>query len=149
MDSDSIAEMLEHLGRKLHTASFAANLKPAQWTALRYLGRANGAARTPSAFARFQATTRSTASQTLKVLVDKGLVSVERSSDDARVRHLELTTAGRELLRSDPLRPLLGALAEADAAQLSAFSGVLAACLKVMRGGSDKAGRRAPRAEPV
>ena len=68
----AIADMILHLGRA--SQDYEAGLSPAQWTALRYLARANRFSRTVSAFAEFHATTRGTASQTVKGLVARGFV---------------------------------------------------------------------------
>ena len=68
-DLESLAEMLVHVGRSARAEGREDRLTAAQWTALRFFARANQASRTPSAFASFQATTRGTASQTIKALV--------------------------------------------------------------------------------
>ena len=66
--TEEIAELLVHIGRSARGEDSDSDLTAAQWTALRFFARANRVSRTPSAFASFQATTRGTASQTLKSL---------------------------------------------------------------------------------
>jgi DNA-binding MarR family transcriptional regulator len=71
-------------------------LSPAQWVALRYFARANTFSRTPSAFAEFQATTRGTASQTIKTLEAGGYMVRQRSKEDGRSVSLRLTSKGKK-----------------------------------------------------
>lgn len=104
--ADEIAELLVHIGRAARSEDGAAQLTPAQWTALRYLARANTASRTPSAFASFHCTTRGTATQTLKALEAKGLIARCAGIKDGRSVCFNLTTEGQALLRDDPLRDL-------------------------------------------
>lgn len=109
--ADEIAELLIHLGRAARAEDQDAQLTPAQWTALRFLSRANVASRTPSAFASFHATTRGTATQTLKALETKGLICRGETQRDGRKVCYDVTTDGRALLSQDPLRDLTAAVA--------------------------------------
>jgi len=102
-----LADVVVQLGRVTHDYVFG--LSPAQWSALRYLARANRCSRTVSAFADFHATTRGTASQTVKSLVTRGYLRKTRSSDDGRSSVLDLTEAGRGLLAHDPCEALVAA----------------------------------------
>lgn len=107
---DEIAELLIHLGRAARAEDAGALLTPAQWTALRYLSRANMPSRTPSAFASFHATTRGTATQTLKSLESKGYICKGCAQSDGRKVCYDLTPAGLDLLEHDPLRDLTAAV---------------------------------------
>lgn len=109
--ADEIAELLIHLARAARAEDQDAQLTPAQWTALRFLSRANTASRTPSAFASFHATTRGTATQTLKALEAKGLIRRGDAQNDGRKVCYDLTTQGRDLLEKDPLRDLTAVVA--------------------------------------
>jgi len=120
-----VAELVEHLMRRLYGASFTHGLKPAQWNALRYFGRANESARTVTAFARFHATTKSSASQTIGLLVRKGLVKTVPAPEDSRSKRISLTPRGRALLETDPLTGLTDALASLDEKQLMGFVEVI------------------------
>ncbi|MGM0586681.1 MAG: MarR family winged helix-turn-helix transcriptional regulator [Pseudomonadota bacterium] len=131
------AELIVHLSRVGQADEGEDALTPAQWTALRYFARANGMSRTPSAFADFHATTRGTASQTLKSLVAGGYLQSRRDARDGRVVYYEVTEAGRERLRRDPLRRLAGAIEALPAARREA---VTAATRQLAAG---LAGRRA------
>src|SRR5260370_15386198 len=62
------AELLVQVGRLVQAEGYDGELSPAQWMALRFFARANQFSRNPSAFAEFQATTRGTATQTIKLL---------------------------------------------------------------------------------
>jgi len=128
---DRIAELLVHLGRAVQSEDARSELTAAQWTCLRFFARANGSTRTPSAFASFQATTRGTASQIIKSLERRGLVSRTRSDRDRRSVCFDLTDKGRTMLDNDPLRVLVGLIDGLDDAEsgrfLTTLSGLTAA----------------------
>jgi DNA-binding MarR family transcriptional regulator len=104
-----LAELLVQLGRAAYADCAAGDLTPAQWTALRFFSRANRFSRTVSAFAEFHATTRGTASQTVRSLVDRDLLARRRSERDGRSVIFQLTGSGRSMLRRDPLLALVRA----------------------------------------
>ncbi len=106
----AVAELVDHLSRLAHSFGFTNGLTPAQWTALRYLSRANRFSRTVSAFAEFHATTRGTASQTINGLVDRKYVRRTRSATDGRSARLDLTEKARNVLERDPLQVLVRAV---------------------------------------
>jgi len=122
---DEIAELLIHLARAARAEDGAAVLTPAQWTALRYLARANDASRTPSGFASFHATTRGTATQTLKTLELRGLIARGVGRRDGRSVCYDLTAEGQTMLARDPLRDLSGAIGDLPASLQAALSGAL------------------------
>jgi DNA-binding MarR family transcriptional regulator len=123
---DEIAELIVHLCRAARSDDDTL-LTPAQWTALRYLSRANTDSRTPSAFASFHATTRGTATQTLKGLEARALIRRGDQRRDGRSVCYDLTDAGRALLARDPLRDLSGAVATLPPAVRAALSEALPA----------------------
>jgi DNA-binding MarR family transcriptional regulator len=106
------AEMMAHLGRLAHGEGFVCGLTAAQWTAMRYFARANRFSRTVSAFANYHATTRGTASQTIKSLVSQGYLTRTRLESDGRSARFDLTEAGRVLYGNDPFEDLVCAIAE-------------------------------------
>ncbi len=105
-----LADLIVHLAR-LGQSTGTTPLTSAQWTALRYFAHANRQSRTPSAFSCFHATTRGTASQTVKSLVELGLLARQTHESDGRSTLLDVTAAGHEMLRRDPLEDLRKALA--------------------------------------
>jgi DNA-binding MarR family transcriptional regulator len=109
-DTDEIAEMLVYIGRAARGLDAGSDLTAGQWTALRFFSRANHASRTPSAFASFHATTRGTASQTIKSLMQKGYLVKHDAPDDRRSVRFDLSDAGKAILRDDPLRALSEAI---------------------------------------
>ena len=130
--SDHTAELLVHVARLVHGASADASLTPAQWTALRYFASANRFSRTPSAFSEFNATTRGTASQTVKTLIAMGLLERRSHETDGRSAVIDVTEAGRARLAGDPLRDLVdcvAALSDEDRMRFSATLGRLGADL--------------------
>ncbi len=100
-----LADMIVHLAR-LGQSTAATRLTAAQWGALRYFARASRLSRTPSAFSCYQATTRGTASQTVKSLVEMGLLERRSHATDGRSTILELTEAGHAMLAEDPIEDL-------------------------------------------
>jgi DNA-binding MarR family transcriptional regulator len=104
--SDLAAELIVHLARLAQSGAGEGMLTPAQWTALRFFARANRHSRTPSAFSAFHATTRGTASQTVKSLVERGLLARHRSESDGRSIRFDVTEAGLRVLSGDPLHAL-------------------------------------------
>ncbi len=105
----AIAELVSQLGRMTYRESFSNGLTPAQWTALRYFSRANRFSRTMSAFAEFHATTRGTASQTIKNLAQRGYLTRTRSKTDGRSVHFNLSNKSKKILSKDPFEALVGA----------------------------------------
>ena len=109
MNSRSIAELVFHLGRIASGEGLVEGLTAAQWAVLRYFAQANRFSRTPSAFAAFHATTRGTASQTIKSLETQGYLTRMRSEDDGRSVRLVLTEKARGILANDPFESLVRA----------------------------------------
>ena len=125
--TDEIAELLVYLGRAARGGDAASDLTAAQWTALRFFARANDVSRTPSAFASFHATTRGTASQTIKSLLAKRYLVRHESADDRRSVRFDLTDAGLAELCDDPLRALSEAIERLDGGLKSALRQALPA----------------------
>ncbi len=98
-----IVELVDRLGRIAHSLQFSGGLNPAQWSALRYLSRANRHSVSPGALAAFMNCTRGTVSQTLTTLEQRGLIEKRRRTEDRRAVELALTPFGREILEQDPL----------------------------------------------
>jgi len=109
-DTIDIAELLIYLGRAARGTDASSDLTAAQWTAMRFFARANRFSRTPSAFASFHATTRGTASQTIKSLMLKGYLVRHEAVDDRRSVRLDLSGSGKSIMRHDPLRKLTEAI---------------------------------------
>jgi len=101
-----VADLIAQLGRIAHGEGFVGGLTPAQWSVLRYLSRANRFSRTVSAFAEYHATTRGTASQTIKSLVNQGYLTRTRSERDGRSARLDVTEKGKTALADDPFEIL-------------------------------------------
>jgi len=101
--ASEVAELLDRLRRAAQALQFVYGLNPAQWEALRFLGRANRYSRSPSTLAEYLGTTKGTASQTLRALETKGCVERCRDCNDRRGVSVELTAKGRELLAVDPM----------------------------------------------
>jgi DNA-binding MarR family transcriptional regulator len=109
IDSRAIADLVFHLGRITSGEGLPESLTAAQWAVLRYFAQANRFSRTPSAFAAFHATTRGTASQTIKSLETQGYLTRMRSENDRRSVRLVLTEKARGILAKDPFESLVRA----------------------------------------
>ena len=120
-ESHDVAVLLNRLSRIAHAAQFSHGLNPAQWEALRYIGRANRYSVSPTALADYVGSTKGTVSQTLIALEAKGLVRRVRDECDRRKVTLALTGQGTDLLAEDPLCNLSAAadtLGENDRGQV-------------------------------
>ena len=106
----ALAELVDQVNRMVHGLGFIGGLNPAQWAALRHLGRADESARTVGGLAVIQGVTAPTASETVSALVRKGYVERLPSRSDKRSHTLALTSVGRSLLEVDPLREVASAL---------------------------------------
>lgn len=81
-------------------------LSDSEWSALRFLARANEFSRTPSALTAFLDTHRSAAAQIAAILQSKGLVVRKPSSYDKRSITLSVTREGEKFLERDPINAL-------------------------------------------
>ena len=109
-DTEEIAELLVYLGRAARGTDAGSALTAAQWTAMRFFARANRLSRTPSAFASFHATTRGTASQIIKSLIQRNYLVRHDAVDDRRSIRLDLTSSGETVMRHDPLHDMTEAI---------------------------------------
>jgi predicted transcriptional regulator len=103
-------ELLVQAARIWHFEGSRHGLRDREWTALRFLARANRFSRTPSALANFVGTTRGTASQIVKVLEKKGFL-VRKPAEDKRSVILCVTAQGEKFLGHDPINVLVKAIA--------------------------------------
>ncbi len=111
------ATILEHLARVFQNMCFTEDLPPVQWSALRFLARAESAARSVSGISAYSGVSHSSASRTVSALHGKGLIEVHVCDEDGRRKRIDLTPKGWGLLGSDPLNHLIdsvGDLAPAD-----------------------------------
>ena len=125
MSARETAELLLLLGRLVQAEGYDGDLSPAQWMALRFFARANSFSRTPSAFAEFQATTRGTATQTIKALEAGGYLVRQRSEADGRSVSLRLTKKGNKAVARDPFEILVRAVDSLDAEEQTAMHDAL------------------------
>jgi DNA-binding MarR family transcriptional regulator len=136
---EMVAELVEQLSHCACSEAFSAGLNPAQWAALRYLERANRFSRTVSAFADYHGTTRGTASQTIRALVQKGYLRRLPAERDQRSFRLELTDRARTMLASDPFAEFVSAAGTLPRGQCAVLARGLRAMLEQVQ---DKRARR-------
>ena len=132
-DPRELTVLIERLSRFVRGLQHAYGLKPAQWSALRYLARANSRSRSPAVLADFLGSSRGTVSQTLIALERKNLISRRPDSRDGRATTLVVTDAGRRLAAEDPLAELEAALARLPQSTQASLAEALAALLKELR----------------
>ena len=95
-----VKALLDRIARVSASQDWVDNLNPAQRGVLTYLASANQFSRAPSNIAEYMCTTRGTASQTLKALERKGLVSPSPSIADKRSISYEVTAEGQKVIDS-------------------------------------------------
>ena len=103
------ADLVLRLSRVALGEGFVEALTSAQWMALRYFSRANRFSRTVSAFAEFHATTRGTASQTVKGLIRQGYLARIPSDTDGRSARLDVTENAKAIMARDPFEVVVNA----------------------------------------
>ncbi len=116
-DGEGVANLLHRIGQLVRSDEQDGDLYPAQWSALRYLARANRFSRNPMALTRYLGTTRGTTSQTLIALERKGYIRRLPSPLDKRSVTLELTEAGAAKLNADPIAQVADAVEQALGAE--------------------------------
>lgn len=109
-----IGELLLQLSRGLLAEREGDNLTSAQWLALRFFARANVFSRTLSGLAAYQATTRGTASQTIKLLERRGYLKRDKSVYDGRSSILTVTDKAHKRLAADPLVSIFNDIDQLD-----------------------------------
>ncbi len=133
-----VAELALQLGRAAYGESSAESLTPAQWMALRFFARANRFSRTVSAFAEFHSTTRGTASQTVKSLVERGYLTRTRSLRDGRSTTFNLTDRSRRQMAGDPFEAVVRAALSLSPAQRDRTASGLRRILQKLAGDRDR-----------
>jgi DNA-binding MarR family transcriptional regulator len=101
-DGESIVRPLERLARVMRAREHDDGLNPAQWEALRYLGRANRFSNSPGALTRYLGATKGTISQTIKALERKGFIAKAARAGERRSVSLSPTSKGDAILARDP-----------------------------------------------
>lgn len=131
-----LRDLLDRLPRLLSADLRLGGLNPVQRAAIEYLARANRFSRQPSHVADYLAATRGTMSQTLKSLVQKGLISEERATDDRRITRLSLTSAGQATAKGGrELDRVLAAIPTAERQVLITCLGTIVGALVTARAG--------------
>jgi len=124
-DAKFAAELIEFLARFALCGGQSCGLTGAQWTAMRYFSRATRTSRTVTAFADYHVTTIGTASQTVKGLVEEGLLQRTRLKTDGRIVQIDLTTEGRCICETKPLEKMVQAITELPEDQQSSLTTIL------------------------
>ena len=130
-----IKALLDRIARVSASQDWIDNLNPAQRGALTYLANANQFSRAPSNIAEYMCTTRGTASQTLKALERKGLVSQSQSPADKRSISYDVTAAGQKAIENNTeLDIVLSSLGQQEGSALAGSLEKLSRELIVQRG---------------
>jgi len=131
--------LLEQIARRLHSQGYAAQLFPAQWSALRYIQTAPPDLRTAIDLARHQGLASGAVARTVRTLIEKGYLAKGGTIGRGRAERLELTSRGVQLLKRDPLRIIGQSLESLTADERSVFAKGLEAAIGATRG--EKPGR--------
>ncbi|MCB8839309.1 MarR family winged helix-turn-helix transcriptional regulator [Aurantimonas sp. VKM B-3413] len=99
-----LAGLLEQVARRLHSKGYAAQLFPAQWSALRYIQSAPPEMRTAIDLARHQGLASGAVARTVRTLIEKGYLAKGGTIGRGRAERLDLTDRGVKLLKKDPMR---------------------------------------------
>ena len=114
-DEPHIRDMINRLARMDSAQGWTGDLNPTQLSMLGYLAQANRFSRSPSHVAEYLGTTRGTATQSLKSLLQKGYVTEHRSEVDKRVISYKLTDTGQEMACVPaPLQTALSAIGKEE-----------------------------------
>ena len=134
----AIASLYEQTGRAVYDQRGPAGLQPAQWSSLRYFGRAGSEARTVTGLAKFLGVTLAPASRAAASLEKRGLIASRRNPMDARSSLFDLTTLGREHLQNDPLNRFAEALSKLPPDHVDVFQEVVIQLLSELKKGEVK-----------
>ena len=136
---DSLALLIDQAARSVYTVANNRGLTPAQWAVLRYLKRAHNSDPTMMGLVRYQKIAPATASETISLLVKRGLLAKERDPNDRRQYLLRLRDEAEQLMTHDPLLKLSDALGELDQATLSCMAqGLEAVVTKIVGAPGEK-----------
>ncbi|MCC5859509.1 MAG: MarR family transcriptional regulator [Ectothiorhodospiraceae bacterium] len=126
--ADRLAASIRHLVRATDPDANADGLTPLQWNALHYLALANRLSRTVSGFAAYNGTSKGTASQVIRGLVERGYIRRVASGQDGRSAELVLTDAAKNRLSAaagTPLTRAIQTLSDEDRTRLQAVMDTL------------------------
>lgn len=132
MTGERTPELIEKIFWSTYRGNASYRLNPAQWAALRFFSGALGR-KTSSEFAKFHQTTRGTANQTVLALIRKGYLKRDVTPNDHRSKSISVTKEGVDALKRDPIRPLILAVQEFEAAERQHLESQLAAVYERMR----------------
>jgi MarR family transcriptional regulator, organic hydroperoxide resistance regulator len=138
MSLPEVNDVLERLCNLLRMETRAFGLKhglqPVQLEALTFLTQCNRYSDTPQAVGEYLGLTKGTVSQSLKVLVQKGLLRKQSDKQDKRVVHLAPTVKGRNLVKNAIAdKNLAPSLAKTNALKINELTSVLRSALREMQ----------------
>lgn len=126
------AEVMEQIALLSYGQGYSDGLRPAQWAALRYFGRAEPQARTVGRFAQHNMVTPGSASQTIQTLVKRGMLVRLPAEHDRRSHRVDLTEQGHNALVSDPIVRLVDAIRKLDGDDGVKLADLMASILQSM-----------------
>ena len=135
----ALATLLEQTARNIYEQRGPSHLHPVQWSALRFFARANRSARSVAGLARYLGVTLGPASRTVGALKRGELVEAERDPKDGRSSVISLTDKGRQMLDSDPILRLAGAIEDLPGDKATALGESLTQLAAVLKDGAESA----------
>ena len=121
-----IAALVEQLARRVQNLCFTKDLAPVQWSAMRYFAQAGQSARTVTGLTAYSGVNQSSATRTVQLLAEKGLIEIQR---EGRFKRISLSEKGRQTLDRDPLKRLAYAIDALDPGAQVVLRDLLAALL--------------------
>jgi DNA-binding MarR family transcriptional regulator len=138
MDASEIATLIEKTARAVYEERGPRAIHPGQWAVLRFLAGAPHSDRTVGGIAQFLGVTHAPASRAVASLARKDLVQVQIDPFDRRIRRIDITGGGRELLARDPVQRLAGAISVLPLSDQEALARVLETLYVGLAGQSDR-----------
>lgn len=129
-DASLTARLLEQTARAIYDVRGPNQTHPGQWAVLRFLSIAGRHARTVGSVARYLGVSHAPASRAVAALVKRKLVKKSRDPEDSRLTVLELTEAGRSMLKDDPIHRLTALIKDLPGARQKALVEALEAVLE-------------------
>lgn len=129
-DASLTARLLEQTARAIYDVRGPGETHPGQWAILRFLSMAGRQARTVGGVSRYLGVSHAPASRAVAALVKRKLVKSGRDPEDRRLTVLELTEAGRSMLKNDPIHRIIALIKDLPTARQKSLAEALEAVLE-------------------
>ena len=111
------ALLLERTVKNIYTDRSSSAVQPLQWSILRFLQSAPTSDAHVSSISRYLGTNHAPVSRAISTLMKRGLVERTNGSEHSRRSPIVLTSAGVEMLQSDPILKVAGQIVKLPEAE--------------------------------